>query len=99
MWRGAYSMLFWAFKILNAIVLVYIGFIVCRKIVFSVNGIIKVVIPIEPIFGVQNAFRCAILIIFHCVTVDCSDSTDIKYLSLFSGEVLCRQSWWQRGSF
>jgi len=46
MWRGAHIMLLWAFWILDAIVVLYIGFIVRSAILFAVIWIIQVDIPV-----------------------------------------------------
>ena len=62
---------------IDAIVLLYIGFIVRCAILFTVNWIIQVAFPVQPIIGVRNAFRCAVLRAFVWMTVDSSDSADI----------------------
>ena len=98
-WRGAHIPLCWAAQNLDAIALFYIRFNVCPAIVFAVISIIKVPIPVKPIFSLQNAFSCAMLIALDWMTVDSSDSEDIQYLSSSSREVLCRQRWWQWRSF
>ena len=97
--RRAHILLLWAFQILDAIIVLYIRFIVRCAILFAANWIIQVAIPVSPIISVWKAFRCAILIAFDWMTVDSPDSADIYGLSSFSREVLCRQSWWQRWSF
>jgi len=68
-------------------------------IVFTVVWIIQATIPVKPIFRVWKEFKCATLITFDWMTVDVSDSADMKYLSSSSSEVLCRNSRWQRWSF
>ena len=45
-WHGAHIQLLWALRILDAIVLLYIGLIVCCAILFAVNWIIQVGIPV-----------------------------------------------------
>jgi len=45
-WRGAHILLLWAFRILDAIVLFYIWVIVRCAILFAVNWIIQVAIPV-----------------------------------------------------
>ena len=72
-----------------------IRLVVCSAIIFSVIWIIEVAIPVQPIMGVRNAFRCAIIMTFDWMTVDSPDLADIEDLSSSSSEVLCRQSWWQ----
>jgi len=86
------------FRILAATVLLYVGFIVCLRVVFTVNLIFAVTIPVKPIFSVPNAFRCTVRITFSWIAVDPSDLADIQYLSSFSREVFCSQSWLQRRS-
>jgi len=89
-------MLLWAFRILDAIVVLYIGFSIRCTILFTVIWIIQVAIPDEPIIGIRNAFRCGIIVTFDWMKVDSPDPADILDLSTSSREVLCRQSWWQR---
>jgi len=76
-WRHSHILLLWAFRILNAIVGVYIRFIIRCTIIFDVIWIIQVAIPVQPIIGVRNALRCAIVVAFHWMTVDSPDSADI----------------------
>ena len=71
----------WAFRILDSIVLLYIGFNVRTAFVFAVFWIISVPIPVKPIVGMRNAFGCTTLISFKWMTVDFSDLADIEYLS------------------
>jgi len=97
-WGGTHIPLLWTFRILDAIDLLYIRFNVCRAIVFTVIWIILVPILVKPIFSVRNAFRCTILITVTWMMVDSSDSADILNISLSPREVLCRQSWYQKGS-
>jgi len=97
--RVAHIMLLWAFRILDTIVVLYIGFIVRCTILFTGIWIIQVPIPVKPIIGIRNADRCAIIVGFDWMMVDSPDSADIYDLSSSSREVLCRQSWWQRWSF
>jgi len=98
-WCITHIPLFWPFGNLDGIALLYIRFEVCRAICFAVSWIIQDPIPVEPLFGVRNAFRCTSLITFDWMTVDSSDSADILYVGSSSREVLCRQSWWQRRSY
>jgi len=98
-WHRAYIPLLWAFWILDAIVLRYIGFNVCHAIIFTDIWIMQVPIPVKPMFGVWNAFRGGILINFDWMTVDSSDWAGIQYLSLSSREVLYRQSGLERRYF
>jgi hypothetical protein len=65
------------FRILDAIVMLYIGFIVCCSFLFSVIWIIQVAIPVEPIIGVRNAFWCALLVAFNWMMADSPVSADI----------------------
>ena len=76
-WRGAHILLLWAFRILSAIVGAYIGFIICCTIIFAVIWIIQVAIPVQPIIGVRNAFRCAMVVAFDWMMVDSLDLADI----------------------
>jgi len=98
-WCGTHILLLWAFGILDAICLLYNTFIVCRVIVFTVIWIIQVTIPVQPIFGVQNAFTCTNLITSDWMTVASSDAAGIQYLSLSPREIVCTQSGWHRKSF
>jgi hypothetical protein len=77
MWRGAHILLLWALESLDAIVVLYIGFIGHCAILLTVIWYMQVAIPVKPIFGVLNAFRCRILIVSHWMTVDSPDSADI----------------------
>jgi len=61
--------------------------------------VIKVTIPIKPIFGIGNAFGCAIPITFNRMSVYFLDSAYIEYLSSPSKEVFGRHSWWLMWSF
>jgi len=94
-WCGARIPLLWAVRMLNAIVLLCIGFNVRTVIVFAVSWIMSVPIPVTPILGVRNAGRCAILIAFDWMMVESLDSADIQDLSSSSREDLGRQWWWQ----
>jgi len=76
-WRSAYILLLWAFRILDANVLLYIVFIVRCAIIFAVIWSIQTAIPVKPIFGVRNRFRWAILVAFLCMTVDSPDLVNI----------------------
>jgi len=67
----------WAFQILDAIVVLCIGFIVRCTILFTVIWIIQVAIPVKPIIGIRNAIRCAIIVALDWMTVDSPDSADI----------------------
>jgi len=96
---GIHIPLPYAGPILDAIILLYIRFIVCLLIIIALILIIQVTIPVKPILGVGNASRCNILFTFSWMTVDSSDSADIKYLSSSFRKVLCRQTWWHRWSF
>ena len=95
-WCGTHNLMHRAFQSLDAIVPLYIRFIICLPVVFARVCIIQVTIPVKPIFVVRNAFRCTILITLGWVTVYASDSAEILYLSSSSREVLCRHSWWHR---
>jgi len=75
--RGTCILLVWVFRIVDAIVLLVIRFIVCCTIVFAVIWIIQVAIPVKLIFSVRNPFWCANLITFYRMTVDSPDSADI----------------------
>jgi len=97
--HGTHIPLLWAFRILDAIVLLYIIINICCAIVFAVNRHIQVTSPVKAISGIRTCFRCAILITFDWMTVDSSDSADIQHFILSPREVLCRPSWWQRRSF
>jgi len=96
---GTHIPLCWAFRILDAIVWLYVRFNVCLSIIFALIWIIQVAIPYMPIFSYRNGFRCVVFIGFDSMTVNSSYSEDIQYFSLFSKVVLCRYSWWQRRSF
>jgi len=98
-WRSAHILLLWAFGILNVIVVLYIGVIVRSAILVAVIWIIQVAIPVQPIIGDQNAFRCTILVAFDCMTVDSPYTADIQDLSSSSREILCWPRWWQWWSF
>ena len=76
-WRGAHILLLWAFWILDAIVVLYIRFIVRCTILFTVIWSIQVAIPVKPIIGIRNAFRCAIIVALDWMTVDSPDWADI----------------------
>jgi hypothetical protein len=67
----------WAFRILDDIVVLYIGIIGCCAILFPVIWLIPVAIPVKPINGVRNDFRCAILLAFDWMTVDSPDLMEI----------------------
>jgi len=58
-------------------VVLCMGFIVHSAIFFAVIWIIQVAIPVQPIIGVQSAFRYAIFVAFDWMTVDFPDSADI----------------------
>jgi len=92
-WHGTPIPLLWAFRILDAIVLLYIRFNIYLAIIFAVIWIIQVAIPVKPIFSIWNVFRCTILISFHKGTVESSDLVGIYYSSSSPREVLCRHSW------
>jgi hypothetical protein len=77
MWRGSHILLLWAFRILNTIVGLYIGFIICCAIIFAVISIIQVANPVQPIICVRTAFKCDTLIAFDWMTVESPDSADI----------------------
>jgi hypothetical protein len=62
--------LFGAFRLFYAIVLLRIWFNICHAVIFAVNLIIQVAIPVESNFGAKNSFTGAILIIFDWMTVD-----------------------------
>jgi len=98
-WRGTHIPLLWAFCLLDAILLLYVTFTLCRAIVLAVIWIIQVPTPVKPIFGIRNAFWCTIIITVDLMTVDSSHSADISYLSSSSREVLCTQSCWERRCF
>ena len=99
MWWGTQIPLRWAYRILDAIVHLYIRFIICLLVVVTLIWSMQFNIPVKPIFGVWNGFRCTTLITFGWMTVDCFHLADIQYLGSSSREVLCRQSWWHRWSF
>jgi len=96
---GTHIPLLRAFRILEAIVLLYIRFIVCLTVVFPLIWIIRVTVPVEPIFSVQNAFGCTVIMTVNWMTVDSPYSANIQHLCLSSSKFLCRQSWWQWWSF
>jgi len=98
-WCGTHITLLWAFRILDATVSPYIRFKFCLTFVIAVNWIIQVAIPVEPMSGVWNTFRCAILTALDWMTVHSCHLPDIQYFSLSSRQIICRQSWWQRWSF
>jgi len=97
--RSAHILLLRAFRIFDAIVVLYIGFLDHIVILFTVVWIIQVTIPAKPIFDVRNAFRCVIIVAFDWTTVDPSNGPDIYHSSSSSRVVICRASWWQRWSF
>jgi len=98
-WCGTHNPMLWAFRSLDVFASLFNGFIVCLIVVFTLFWIIQLTIPVQPIVGIGNTFRCAILVTFSCLIVDSSESANIQYLSSSSREVMCRQSWWQRWSF
>ena len=87
-WCGTRIPLHRGFWIPTAVVQLHIGVILCLPVVFAVIWIIQVPIPVKPIFGVWNAFRRAILIIFGRMAVDFFDLAVIQYLHSASREVL-----------
>jgi len=98
-WRGAHILLLWGFRILDAIVVLYIGVIVRSAILLAVIWILQVAIPVEAIYSVRNAVWCAIVVAFDWMTGESLNTADIQDLSSSSREVLCRQSRWQRWFF
>jgi len=91
-WCSTHILQLCAFRILDAIVSLHIRLNICRAIVSTVICMIQVAIPVKPIFGGRDGFRCAILINFNWMTVDSSDLADIQYLSLSSREVHFRKA-------
>jgi len=96
---GTHILNLWASRILDGIVFLYIGLIMCLSVLFALIWNIQGTIPVKPILSVGNAVRCTIQITSCWMTVDGSDPVDIKYWSLFSRKVVCKPSWWQRWSF
>jgi len=84
-WCGTHFPLLWAFRILDAIVSLYIRLNVCCAISFAVIWITQIAIPVWPNFGVRTAVSCAILITVHCMPVESSDSGDMKYFVCCQG--------------
>lgn len=88
-WCSTHIVLLWAFWILDAIGLLYISLNVRWAIMLAVIWMIQVAKQVKPIFGVGNAFRDAIIIMFDWITVNCSHSVNIECLSSCSTEVFC----------
>jgi len=66
-----------AFWILDAIVKLSIGFVICLPFIFTHIWIIQVTVPVQPIFFARNAFRCTMLITFSCMAVNSLVLADI----------------------
>jgi len=98
-WRSAHILVLWAFRILNAIVLLYFRFSVCCAIVFAVTWIIKVAIPVKPSFSIRYGFWGAMLIMFDWMTIDSRHSANTQCLSRYTTVDLCRRSCSQRTIF
>jgi len=95
-WWGTHFPLLLGIWIIDAIVKLYLRFIVRHSVIFSVIWIIQVPIQVNLIFGVWNTFRCTILMTFSRMAVDSFESVDIQFLCSSAREVLCRHSWWHR---
>jgi len=92
-WCATYILRLWAFRILDGIVLLYIGFIVCLPDIFALVWSIRVTIPVKLIPGFGNPFRCTILITLCWMIADSSESVAIQYFSSSARKVLCRHTW------
>ena len=98
-WRWTQMLLLLEFRILDAIVVLYIWFIDRCAIVFAVVWIFQVASPVKLIFCFRNSFRRATIAVFDSMTMDSPDLAEIYDLSSYTWQVLCSQSWWQRWSF
>jgi len=76
-WRGTNIPLNRGFRILDAIIVLYIGSTVCLLVIISLIWLMKVTIPVKPILCVGNALRCTLLMTFGWMMVDIFDSVDI----------------------
>jgi len=91
-WSRSNHPVLWAFPSIDAIVCLYIGFIICLTVRFTVVWIVQVTIPVQLIFGVGNAFRCTILHTVGWMAAHWCELADVQHLSSYSREVICRQA-------
>ena len=80
-WSGRHIPLLRALRILDAVALLYIWFIVCLTVDFALIWIIRVTVPVQPIFSIGYAFGCTVVIAFDSMMVDSLYSANIQYLS------------------
>jgi len=90
------SRLLWAVRTINAIVQLYVIFVVCLPVVVTVVWIIQVTMAGKPIVGVRDAVWRTIPITFLWMAIESFDLVQSQSLSSFSREVLCRQTRCQR---
>jgi len=95
---STHILLLWAFRIIDAILFLYVRFIFCLQVVLNFFWIIRVTIRFKPILSVWKAVRCTGFITLGWMAIYCFDSEHVYYHSSSFRKILWRQSWWQRGS-
>jgi len=68
-WCHTAITLLWAFKILDAIVKLYLRFVVCLPVIFALIWIINVSIPVKQVLGVQHGVMWTIHITFGWMAI------------------------------